>query len=75
MLADLLYPLQNGDTSLDLAARGGYTTWDCLERLLSTPGIDVNIKNRVSLCIECYMNITVMIITFESLYLPNGKGY
>ena len=75
MLADLLYPLQYGDTPLQLAAEGGYYTWSCLERLLSTPGIDVNFKGDVSLCIECYMNITVMIITFESLYRPNGKGY
>ena len=60
MLADLLYPLQYGATPLHLAAVYGSTT--CVERLLSTPGIDVNIKDRVSLCIECYMNITVMII-------------
>ena len=40
---ELLYPLQGGNT---LAARGGHTT--CVEHLLSTPGIDVNIKNRVS---------------------------
>ena len=64
---DLLYPLQNGDTPFDLAAKRGYSTWKCLERLLSTPGIHVNIKGDVSLCIECYMNITVIIITFESL--------
>ena len=60
MLAELLYPLQYGDTPLHLAAKGGHTT--CVERLLSTPGIDVNIKDNVSLCIECYTNITVMII-------------
>ena len=45
-LAELLYPLQDGHTPLHLAARGGHTT--CVEHLLSTPGIDVNIKDRVS---------------------------
>ena len=60
MLADLLYPLQYGDTPLHFAAKGGHTT--CVKRLLSTPGIDVNIKGLVSLCIECYTNITFMII-------------
>lgn len=46
MLTELLYPLQDGDTSLHLAAREGHTTY--VERLLSTAGIDVNIKDRVS---------------------------
>ena len=48
MLAELLYPLQDGDTCtpLHIAAKRGHTT--CVEHLLSTPGIDVNIKNRVS---------------------------
>ena len=31
---------------LHLAARGGHSA--CVERLLSTPGIDVNIKDKVS---------------------------
>ena len=43
---ELLYPLQYGDTPLHLAAWGGHTT--CVEHLLSTPGIDVNIKDGVS---------------------------
>ena len=60
MLAELLYPLQHGDTPLHRVARRGH--FACVERLLSTPGIDVNIKDNVSLCIECYTNITVMII-------------
>ena len=51
MLAEILYPLQGGYTPLHLAATGGRTT--CVERLLSTPGIDVNIKNDVSWSIEC----------------------
>ena len=46
MWTELLYPLQIGDTPLHFAARGGHTT--CVEHLLSTPGIDVNIKNMVS---------------------------
>ena len=47
MLAELLYPFQyDGDTPLHLAAKGGHTT--CVEHLLSTPGIDVNIKTGVS---------------------------
>ena len=45
MLTELLYPLQDGCTPLHYAAKGGHT---CVEYLLSTPGIDVNIKNEVS---------------------------
>ena len=46
MLTELLYPLQRGHTPLHLAAVEGHTT--SVERLLSTPGIDVNIKDWVS---------------------------
>ena len=46
MLTELLYPLQDGDTLLHLVASGGHTT--CVEHLLSTPGIDVNVKDEVS---------------------------
>ena len=46
MLSELFYPLQDGYTPLHLAAVGGHST--CVEYLLSTPGIDVNIKNNVS---------------------------
>ena len=43
---ELLYLLQYGDTPLHLAAWGSHTT--CVEHLLSTPGIDVNVKDVVS---------------------------
>ena len=46
MLTELFYPLQDGNTPLYLAAGSGHTT--CVEHLLSTPGIDVNIQNKVS---------------------------
>ena len=46
MLTELLYPLQSGDTPLHFALMRGHTT--CVERLLSTPGIDVNIRRHVS---------------------------
>ena len=56
MLSELLYPLQDdysqlhygeeGYTPLHFAAKGGHTK--CVEHLLSTPGIDVNIKDGVS---------------------------
>ena len=52
MLTELLYPLQDGYTPLVLAAMGGHTT--CVERLLSTPVIDVNIKDEVSTGTACY---------------------
>ena len=58
MLVDLLYLHQYGNTPLHLAAKEGHTT--CVEHLLSTPDIDVNIKNKVSQSIEgnryCFMN-------------------
>ena len=55
MLAELLYPLQNGDTPLHFAAKEGHTT--CVERLLSTPGIDLNITCWVSLSNRyCFIN-------------------
>ena len=51
----LLYPLQNGSTPLHLAIRGGHTT--CIEHLLSTPGIDVNIKDEVSSCLGLVIHV------------------
>ena len=50
MLTEILYSLQYGDTPLHLAAKGGHTA--CVVHLLSTPGIEVNIKNKVSLSTE-----------------------
>ena len=46
ILSEPFYPLQYGGTPLSYAAEGGHTT--CVEHLLSTPGIDVNIKSEVS---------------------------
>ena len=46
MLTELLYPLQCGNSPLHIAARKGNTT--SMEHLLSTPGIEVNIKGLVS---------------------------
>ena len=48
IVTELLYPLQDGYTPLHHAARGGHTT--CVKHLLSTPGVEVNIKDRVSFC-------------------------
>ena len=60
MLAELLYPLQHGgDTPLHLAAKGGHTT--CVEYLISTRGIDVNINNTVSWSTE-YRNLYIFIL-------------
>ena len=52
MLTQLLYPFQNGRTALHWAAILDNST--CVERLLSTPGIDVNIQDEVSWSIECH---------------------
>ena len=46
MLTELSYPFQDGGTPLHIAAMKGRTT--CVKHLLSTPGIDVNIKDKVS---------------------------
>ena len=44
MLAELLQDA--GNTALHLAAKEGHTA--CVDHLLSTPGIDVNIQDNVS---------------------------
>ena len=47
LLAGRLQPLQyDGDTILHLAARAGHIA--CVEHLLSSPDIDVNIEGTVS---------------------------
>ena len=55
----LLYQLQCG-TPLHCAAKGGHAT--CVEHLLSTPGIDVNIKNGVSWSTECHRVIQCVVV-------------
>ena len=51
MLTELLYSLQDGDTPLHHAIKEGHTA--CVEHLLSTPGIDVNIADKVSQSVHC----------------------
>ena len=48
MLTELLYPLQHGNTPLHFAVDGCDTAYVIVEYLLSTPGIDVNVKDWVS---------------------------
>ena len=55
VLTELFYPLQDGKAPLHYAAMRGHTA--CMEYLLSTPGIDVNIKNVVSWSTEYFNNI------------------
>ena len=52
ILIVLLYPLQDGNTPLHFAVLEDHTT--CVEHLLSTSDIDINIKNEVSWCNECH---------------------
>ena len=51
MLTELLYPLQDGDTPLHNAIKEGHGT--CVEHLCSTPGIDVNIADKVGQSVQC----------------------
>ena len=46
MMTKVFYPLQDGDTPLHLAVREGHTT--CVEQPLSTPGNNLNHKDKVS---------------------------
>ena len=56
-----MYPFQRGGyTPLHLAAEGGHTT--CVEHLLSTPGIDVNIQNKVSWSINGQVIMICMVL-------------
>ena len=72
MLAELLYPLQDGNTPLHLACKGGHTI--CVEYLLSTPGIDVNIKDKVSfaVCNDQVKMICMMLNTILYMYACRG---
>ena len=66
MLAELFYPLQDGNTPLHLAAMGGHTT--CVERFLSTPGIDANIMTiNVSWSTEYSNKISTVIGTVADI--------
>ena len=67
MLADLLYQFQAEYAPLHLAARGGHTA--CVERLLSTPGIDVNITDEVTWPTEYQNNAYTVIETSSPLHL------
>ena len=62
-----LYPLQDGNTPLHFAAKGGHTT--CVEHLLSTPGTVVNIKDMVSWSTEYYNKICTVIGTVADYVL------
>ena len=64
MLTELLYTFQHGDTPLHDAASRGRTT--CVENLLSTLGIDVNINNEVS---YCSMDDTHSIYTMRGVHV------
>ena len=68
---ELLYPLQRDHTPLHWAAEEGHTT--CVEYLLSTPGIDVSIKNWASCSIEppsarCEKNLQVLLLCLITIY-------
>ena len=62
----MLTELQLSYTPLHLAARADLTT--CVERLLSIPGIDVNIKDEVSWCNEFYF-ILEYCMSFRNMYM------
>ena len=58
----------DGHTLLHLAAGEGDTTY--MECLLSTPGIDVNIKSTMSCCFVCIRNIHVHnILVYMYMYV------
>ena len=61
VLIEPLYQLQYGSTPLHHAVNGGHTA--CVEHLLSTPGIDVNTKDEVSLHMLCTYIVQLLMIT------------
>ena len=61
---------QSSDRPLHYAAKGGHTA--CVEHLLSSSGIDVNITNGVSLlpmhiCTYIYMYMCLLIIKWHGI--------
>ena len=68
----MLAELQCGNTPLHLAESGGQTT--CVECLLSTPGIDVNIKNRVSWCNQFFIMLEHVYMYMYVLMNVFGRG-
>ena len=59
ILTELLYSLQwDGETPLHLAVKAGHTS--CVERLLSTPGIDVNMKDSVGWSVEYFAYMSIL---------------
>ena len=73
MLTELLYPLQDGYTPLHLAASGGHTT--CVERLLSSPGINVNIGGKVNPSIESYCMNNILYGRVGAERILKGDGW
>ena len=65
LLTELFYPLQLVYTLLQHAVMGGHSI--CVERLLSTPGIDVNIKDEVSWSTEYSNKIYTVIGTVANI--------
>ena len=71
MLTELLSALQICCTCTPLhnAAKGGHTT--CVKHLLSTPGIDVNIKDKVSLGV-CNDEVIMICMVLNTNLLLDG---
>ena len=63
---------QEGASPLVLAVSGGHST--CVEHLLSAPGIDVNIKDMVSVTIE-YMSFPVCIHLCLQMYVNKWQRF
>ena len=67
----VVHPLQGDNTPLHLAAKEGHTT--CVECLLSTPGIGVNIDDKVSWFTRCYTDACLLGIRYMYMHAIN-KG-
>ena len=73
---ELLHPLQDGNTPLHCTAI--LTNSTCMERLLSPPGVDVNIRNDVSWSIEYHTHqyatvSTAMLIRCYNVFVLETK--